>query len=94
MSRIFFEAYFLLDSYKNMIYKTKQKLDSAKILTLKINFAPTYLKAQQYKIGDNAVEEEKANKIGKWMFRILVVVALIYFWWMVIYDHGVPSAHG
>ena len=40
------------------------------------------------------MEEEKANKIGKWMFRILVVVALIYFWWMVIYDHGVPSAHG
>ena len=47
MSRIFFEAYFLLDSYKNMIYKTKQNFDSAKTLTLKINFAPTYLKAQQ-----------------------------------------------
>ncbi len=40
------------------------------------------------------MEEEKANKTGKWMFRILVVVVLIYFWWMVIYDHGVPSAHG
>ena len=30
---------------------------------------------------------------GKWFFGITLVAMLVFFWWLLIYDHGVVSAH-
>jgi len=39
------------------------------------------------------LDKEKANKIGKIVFWITNALVLVYFWWIVIYDHGVASSH-
>jgi hypothetical protein len=31
---------------------------------------------------------------GPWLFRLVLLVTLVFFWWLVIYDHGVVSTHG
>ncbi len=31
---------------------------------------------------------------GPWLFRLVLVATLVFFWWLVIYDHGAASTHG
>ena len=31
---------------------------------------------------------------GPWLFRLVLLVTLVFFWWLVIYDHGVAPTHG
>ncbi len=38
-------------------------------------------------------QAEKAAKKGKSLFWAVCVAVLIYFWWLLINDHGVPSLH-
>lgn len=40
------------------------------------------------------MDKEKAEKLGKIFFRIVSALVLVYFWWLIIYDHGVKSMHG
>jgi len=31
--------------------------------------------------------------LGKTVFFITVIAMLVFFWWLLIYDHGVVSVH-
>jgi len=31
--------------------------------------------------------------LGKTVFYLTMVAMLVFFWWLLIYDHGVVSAH-
>ena len=31
---------------------------------------------------------------GPWLFRLVLLATLVFFWWLVIYDHGVAPTHG
>ena len=35
----------------------------------------------------------KRNVIGPAVFLITLLASLVFFWWLLIYDHGVPMAH-
>lgn len=38
-------------------------------------------------------EKEDNSKNGKYLFISVLVLVLIYFWWLVLYSHGVKPAH-
>ena len=35
----------------------------------------------------------KSELLGKTVFTITAVAMLVFFWWLLIYDHGIVSAH-
>lgn len=39
-------------------------------------------------------EVKKANKKGKMVFWVVSALVFVYFWWFLIYDHGVKPMHG
>jgi len=47
---------------------------------------------QQQKTDSNYSTVEDATW-GKWLFRGVIVVSLIFMWWLVIYPHGVAPHH-
>ncbi len=45
---------------------------------------------------DNESRQEPAGAAtswGPWLFRGVLLVTAVYFWWLVIYDHGVSANH-
>jgi len=43
-------------------------------------------------------EQAKVDSIGTvtwgpWLFRLVALLSAVFVWWLVIYDHGVVSAH-
>jgi hypothetical protein len=38
-------------------------------------------------------EPPKRNVIGPAVFVVTLVASLVFFWWLLIYDHGLPAAH-
>ena len=40
------------------------------------------------------MESKKTSEvIGKTVFTLTAVAMLVFFWWLLIYDHGVVTAH-
>lgn len=37
--------------------------------------------------------DKQLNNLGKRIFQILIVMGLVFYWWMIFYDHGV-APHG
>lgn len=33
------------------------------------------------------------NVVGPAVFLITLLASLVFFWWLLIYDHGLPAAH-
>ncbi len=55
-------------------------------------------------IGENRVDNQQNDKEsnystaedatwGKWLFRGVIVLSLVFMWWLVIYPHGVVTHH-
>ena len=45
---------------------------------------------------DSEIDEESTNDSATWgplLFYGTLIGVLVFFWWMVIYDHGVSSTH-
>ena len=45
---------------------------------------------------DGGIDEEPTNDPTTWgplLFYATLIGVLVFFWWMVIYDHGVSSTH-
>lgn len=40
-----------------------------------------------------ASDKKSNGKWGVWLFRATVAATLIYFWWLLIYSHGIASQH-
>jgi hypothetical protein len=38
-------------------------------------------------------DARKRNVIGPAVFLVTLLASLVFFWWLLIYDHGVPVAH-
>ena len=36
---------------------------------------------------------QKSTKLGKLVFAATFVAMMVFFWWLLIYDHGVVSLH-
>ncbi len=36
--------------------------------------------------------KENSEAIGKTIFALTAIAMLVFFWWLLIYDHGVVSA--
>jgi len=36
----------------------------------------------------------KTTNWGPWLFGLVLLATLVFFWWLVIYDHGVTPTHG
>ena len=44
--------------------------------------------------GGMAMGEQRGNsKLGPTVFIATVVASLVFSWWFLIYDHGVPGMH-
>ena len=44
--------------------------------------------------GNSSVKEaRKRNVIGPAVFTVTLLACLVFFWWFLIYDHGLPMAH-
>ncbi len=37
--------------------------------------------------------ERRRSVIGPAVFLVTLLASLVFFWWLLIYDHGVPVAH-
>lgn len=35
----------------------------------------------------------ESTGLGKWVFWLSFVAMMVFFWWLLIYDHGVISIH-
>ena len=45
---------------------------------------------------ENSIEEKQTGTETSWgpiLFYATLIAVLIFFWWMVIYDHGVSTSH-
>ncbi len=42
--------------------------------------------------GTAMASKNNSELIGKTIFALTIVAMLIFFWWLLIYDHGVVSA--
>lgn len=42
----------------------------------------------------NPEEQESAETWGPKLFYVALIASLVFFWWLVIYDHGVKPLHG
>lgn len=40
-----------------------------------------------------SVDQDKPATWGPWLFGTTLVVVMVFFWWLVIYSHGV-TGHG
>lgn len=38
-------------------------------------------------------EKSESSALGQTVFYICLAATLVFFWWLLIYDHGVVSAH-
>jgi len=38
-------------------------------------------------------KKAESEFLGKAVFYLTVVAMLVYFWWLLIYDHGIVSMH-
>ncbi len=38
-------------------------------------------------------DKPKATVLGPAVFWITLLAVLVFFWWMLIYDHGAPAVH-
>ena len=38
-------------------------------------------------------KNNSSEALGKTVFYVTVVAMLVFFWWLLIYDHGVLPAH-
>jgi len=38
-------------------------------------------------------EMEEGSKSGKYLFIGVLVLVLVYFWWLLLYSHGVKPPH-
>lgn len=38
-------------------------------------------------------DEKQSEAIGKAVFYLTLAASLVFFWWLLIYDHGVVSTH-
>jgi hypothetical protein len=38
-------------------------------------------------------EMEEDSKSGKYLFISVLVLVLVYFWWLLLYSHGVKAVH-
>ena len=36
---------------------------------------------------------QKSEAVGKLVFYVSLVAMLVFFWWLLIYDHGIVSSH-
>lgn len=36
---------------------------------------------------------DKRSIAGPAIFVVTLVASLVFFWWLLIYDHGLPAAH-
>ncbi len=36
---------------------------------------------------------ERTAVLGKIVFWLTLAAMMLFFWWLLIYDHGVPAAH-
>jgi hypothetical protein len=43
-------------------------------------------------IGIAMESKENGEVIGKTIFALTTIAMLVFFWWLLIYDHGVVSA--
>jgi len=45
--------------------------------------------------GASVLANKKADSevLGKTVFYLTVIAMLIFFWWLLIYDHGIASTH-
>jgi hypothetical protein len=39
------------------------------------------------------VKPQKSTGLGKLFFGLTFVAMMVFFWWLLIYDHGVISIH-
>ncbi len=44
-------------------------------------------------MGENRQNGEKSEVVGKVLFSLTFAAMLIFFWWLLIYDHGVAPMH-
>ncbi|MDH3715259.1 MAG: hypothetical protein OET44_15595 [Gammaproteobacteria bacterium] len=48
-------------------------------------------------VSDEELNPEKHNPTANWgpmLFYAAIVASFVFFWWLVIYDHGVTPLHG
>lgn len=38
-------------------------------------------------------EAHKRRIVGPAVFLVTLLASLVFFWWLLIYDHGLPAAH-
>lgn len=38
-------------------------------------------------------QKEQSTALGKVVFGLTFVAMMVFFWWLLIYDHGVISIH-
>ncbi len=43
--------------------------------------------------GTAMASNENSEVIGKTIFALTTIAMLVFFWWLLIYDHGVVSTH-
>ena len=43
---------------------------------------------------DEFASDASASTWGPALFYVTLAAALVFFWWLVIYDHGIASTHG
>lgn len=43
--------------------------------------------------GERMAPQNNNDMPGKIIFAITLVATLAFFWWLLVYDHGVVSAH-
>lgn len=52
------------------------------------------METRQQPIDESTHNEDLAETSwGPWLFRLVLLAALVFFWWLLIYDHGVASTH-
>jgi hypothetical protein len=53
------------------------------------------METRQHPIDEPSHKEGLAEtNWGPWLFRLVLLATLVFFWWLVIYDHGVTPTHG
>ncbi len=53
------------------------------------------METRQQAIDESTHQEDLAEPDwGRWLFRLVLLATLVFFWWLVIYDHGVAPTHG
>ncbi len=53
------------------------------------------MEARQQPVDEPTDKEDPVeSNWGPWLFRLVLLATLVFFWWLVIYDHGVVSTHG